>query len=404
MPKTSDSAIVSPDAAHRVGVHRVDPMNAPAEQSRATVSADAVPTTMCAVHLTGHGGYAMLDYRTDVPTPSAGPGEVLIQVGAAGVNNTDVNTRIGWYSKSVTAGTNDGGDGFANDTTDDAAWTGSPLELPRIQGADCCGRILAVGSGVDATRIGERVVVRSMQGGRNPNEPMEPFTFGSECDGGFAQFTTARSHDALRVDSDWTDVELASLPCAYSTAEGMLHRANVAGGRVLITGASGGVGSALVQLAKRRGCEVVAVAGAAKFDQVRRLGADQLVARDADLLAELGAGSIDVALDVVAGPGFGALLDVLRIGGTYVTVGAIAGPIVELDVRTLYLHDLTLMGCTFQPDVVFENLVSYVEANEIRPLVAATYPLHQIAEAQRRFLRKEFVGKLVLIPPAIGPA
>lgn len=359
------------------------------------------PATMCAVHLIGHGGFEMLDYRTDVPTPSAGPGEVLIQVGAAGVNNTDVNTRIGWYSKTVTAGTNDGGDGFENDTAADAAWTGEPLALPRIQGADCCGRIVAVGSGVDDSRIGERVMVRSMQGGHNPDEPMEPFTFGSECDGGFAQYTTARSGDALAVECDWTDVELASLPCAYSTAEGMLHRANVDGGKVLITGASGGVGSALIQLAKRRGCEVVAVAGEAKFDQLHALGADQLIARDADLVAELGAGSIDVALDVVAGPGFGALLDVLRIGGTYVTVGAIAGPIVELDVRTLYLRDLTLIGCTFQPDVVFENLITYVEAGEIRPLVSATYPLAEIAAAQKAFLRKEFVGKLVLIPPAV---
>jgi len=322
------------------------------------MTAAEIPNTMCAVHLVGHGGYEMLEYRTDVPTPKPGSGEVLIQVGAAGVNNTDVNTRIGWYSKSIDSGTNDGGEGFETDTAADAAWTGEPLHLPRVQGADCCGRIVGVGDGVDASRLGERVMVRSMQGGHNPDEPMEPFTFGSECDGGFAQFTTARSQDALAVESDWTDVELASLPCAYSTAEGMLHRAQVEGGRVLITGASGGVGSALIQLAKRRGCEVIAVAGEAKFEQLAALGADRL-----------GAGSIDVALDVVAGPAFGSLLDVVRIGGTYVTVGAIAGPIVELDVRTLYLHDLTLIGCTFQPDVVFENIVR---------------------------------GKLVLIPPHVG--
>jgi len=382
------------------------PMNAQAEGHTAatppTTSPAAIPTTMCAVHLVGHGGYDMLKYRTDVPTPQPKAGEVLIQVGAAGVNNTDVNTRIGWYSKSVSQGTNDGGDGFEADTAADAAWTGEPLHLPRIQGADCCGRIVGVGAGVAAARIGERVIVRSMQGGHNPAEPMEPFTFGSECDGGFAQYATARSTDALAVESDWTDIELASLPCAYSTAEGMLHRAKVEGGRVLITGASGGVGSALIQLTKRRGCEVVAVAGAAKFEQLAALGADRLVARDADLLAELGSGSVDVVLDVVAGPAFGSMLDVLRIGGTYVTVGAIAGPIVELDVRTLYLRDLTLIGCTFQPDVVFENLVRYVEAGELRPLVSATFPLNEIAEAQKTFLRKEFVGKLVLLPPRVG--
>ena len=84
----------------------------------------------------------------------------------------------------------------------------------------------------------------------------------------------------------------------------------------------------------------------------------------------------------------------------YVTSGAIAGPLVELDVRTLYLKDLTFFGCTYQDDAVFENLVLYIERGEIRPLVARSYPLRNIAEAQQDFLAKRFTGKLVLIPPA----
>jgi NADPH:quinone reductase-like Zn-dependent oxidoreductase len=92
------------------------------------------------------------------------------------------------------------------------------------------------------------------------------------------------------------------------------------------------------------------------------------------------------------------LLDVLKTGGRYVCAGAIAGPIVEFDVRTLYLKDLTLIGCTFQDDIVFENLIRYIEGGEIRPVVAKTYPLKDIAAAQKDFLAKKFVGKIVLLP------
>ena len=358
---------------------------------------------MHAVHLTGHGGFEKLVYRTDVPVPSPGAGEVLIRVGAAGVNNTDINTRIGWYSKSVTSDTGDGGsDGFTDNVDDDGGWAGEPLRFPRIQGADVAGEIVAVGDGVGADRIGERVLNRTMQSRATPENPVSCITLGSEQDGGFAQFMVNSSKDALAISSSLTDAELASFPCAYSTAEGLLHRANVqAGQRVLVTGASGGVGSAAVQLCKRRGAEIVAVAGATKLVAMRELGADVAVARDADLLAEVGERTCDVVIDVVAGPGFEALLDILKPGGTYATAGAIAGPIVDLDVRTLYLKDLTMIGCTFQPDIVMENLVRYIEAGEITPLVAETFPLDQIQAAQERFLTKSFVGKLVLVPPAI---
>jgi NADPH:quinone reductase-like Zn-dependent oxidoreductase len=130
------------------------------------------------------------------------------------------------------------------------------------------------------------------------------------------------------------------------------------------------------------------------------LGVDRVVDRGADLVAELGRGSVDLVVDLVAGPDWPQLMDVLRVGGRYVTSGAIAGPLVELDVRALYLKDLTLFGCTYQDDEVFENLVGYIERGEIRPLVARTYPLSDIGEAQRDFLAKRFTGKLVLVPPA----
>ena len=359
-----------------------------------------IPKTMAAVQLVGHGGLDRLRYREDVPVPVPGAGEVLIRITAAGINNTDVNTRIGWYSKTVKDGTGSGAAAGIEDVdTADATWSGTPMAFPRIQGADCCGRIVAVGGDVDERRIGERVIVRSMFPSRVEHRLWECRTFGSECDGAFAQYACAPARETYAVSCGWTDAELASIPCAYSTAENMLHRAAVGAERVLVTGASGGVGSAAIQLAKRRGAHVVAVASAWKADALRALGADAVLDRDADLVAALGRETVDVVVDLVAGDGWPALLDVLRRGGRYATAGAIAGPLVELDVRTLYLKDLTLIGCTFQEDVVFENLVRYVETDEIRPVVARTFPLREIRKAQEAFLAKRFTGKLVLIPP-----
>jgi NADPH:quinone reductase-like Zn-dependent oxidoreductase len=360
-----------------------------------------LPTTMTAVYLTGHGGFEKLEYRDDVPVPTPGANEVVLRVGAAGVNNTDVNTRIGWYSKSVTSGTGAGGDqGYDENVIDDGGWAGEGLQFPRIQGADAAGTIVAVGSAVDSGRLGQRVLVRSMQTAGTRDDATALITMGSEMDGGFAQYCCVASSEAFEIQSNLTDVELASFPCAYSTAEGMLHRVGLADGEtVLITGASGGVGSAAIQLAKRRGATVIAVASQSKWDDLSALGVDRLLDRDADVESALGKDSIDVVVDVVAGPTWPALLEVLRRQGRYVCAGAIAGPIVELDVRTLYLKDLTLLGSTYQPREVFENLVAYIERSEIVPIVAATYPLADIVRAQEDFLAKSFAGKLVLIPP-----
>ena len=259
-----------------------------------------IPKTMNAMLTTGHGGLEVLQYSASVPTPNARPGEVLIKVAAAGVNNTDVNTRIGWYSKSVDGDTNAGGaDGFDDVDTDDAAWNGRALQFPLIQGADCCGHIVAVGDGVDPARIGERVITRTMQFDPEDTRPFACWTMGSECNGAFADYVAIRDSETFRVDCDWSDAELASLPCAYSTAEGMLHRAQVGAETVLITGASGGVGSAAIQLAKRRGAKIIALSSKAKHAEVLGFGADQVLDRNADLAKELGTETVDVAIDLV---------------------------------------------------------------------------------------------------------
>ena len=351
---------------------------------------EPVPQTMRAVELTGFGGFDKLEYRAARAVPTPGPGEVLIRVGGAGVNNTDINTRIGWYSKAVEGSTAAGGaSGFAE--AEGEGWSGAQFSFPRIQGIDAAGRIVAVGAGVDRARIGQRVLVEPAL--RNPDGTVD--FFGSERDGGFAEYALAPSAHAYAIESALSDVELASFPCAYSTAENLLHRSRIgARERVLVTGASGGVGSAAVQLAKRRGAEVTALAGISKQQAVRGLGADRVLDRHAPLELD----SYDAVIDVVGGTGFGGLLQALRPGGRYATSGAIAGPIVELDLRTLYLKDLTLYGCTVLDEGVFANLIGYIERGEVRPVVCATFPLEKIEAAQRVFMEKRHVGKIVLVP------
>ena len=354
---------------------------------------------MHAVVLIGHGGPDKLVYRRDVPVPVAGPADVVIAVRAAGVNNTDINTRVGWYSSSFSGATADAP--AANDPApEDGSWAGTGIAFPRIQGADVCGVIVEVGDGVSPARIGERVIVqgclRSLR--RDGRDPW----LGSELDGGFAQFVRAPSADTWQVESDLSDAQLAAVPCSYATAENLLHRSGVrAGDRVLVTGASGGVGSAAIPLARRRGAEVIAVAGADKAAAVKALGAGLVVPRGTDLEETIGRERVDVVIDLVGGPRWPELLAVLKPRGRYAVSGAIGGPHVELDLRTLYLKDLTLLGCTSQDDAVFENLVGYLERGEIVPLVAATYPLAEIAQAQRDFEAKRHVGKLVLMIPTL---
>ncbi len=345
---------------------------------------------MRAVRLTGLGSFDKLEMRTDVPVPKLGVGDVLVKIAAAGVNNTDINTRIGWYSKAVAQAT--GGDGIAG--AGDDGWSGAAFRFPRIQGADACGHIVDVGAAIDTARIGERVLVEPVFRGA---EPAAAIYFGSEVDGAFADYARVPSVHAHRIDSRLTDAELASFPCAYSAAENMLARiALVAGERILITGASGGVGSAAVQLAKRRGAEVTAIARADKADAVRVLGADRVVDRDHDFAAESLEPTYDAAVDVVGGAQFASILKCLKPGGRYAVAGAISGPIVDLDLRTLYLKDLRLFGCTVLTPDVFPDLVGYIERGEINPLVAATYPLAEIVAAQQLFLSKQHVGKIVL--------
>lgn len=358
-----------------------------------------LPSTMRAMVTMGHGDMDQLVLHTDWPRPDPGPGEVLIRVRACGLNNTDINTRVGWYSKTVTEATS--GSGYDEVGEEDPSWGGAPIQFPRIQGADACGEIVAVGAGVDPTRMGERVITDNWL--RDPDDLQnmnKTGYFGSERDGGYAEYTTMPSRNALAVRSDLTDAELATFSCSYSTAEGMLTRARVNDrDTVMVPGASGGVGGALVQLAKHRRARVIALASEAKHDDVRALGADVVLPRAPDNLRRaLGDDKITVVADVVGGPYWPTLIDVLERGGRYTCSGAIAGPMVELDLRTFYLRDLTFTGSTVIDLEVMPNLIRYIEEGAIRPALAATYPLEDLHAAQEAFIAKKHTGNIVVMP------
>ncbi len=351
----------------------------------------SISETMKGVQLVGHGGPEQLVWNEAIPVPEPEAGEVLVRVLAAGVNNTDINTRIGWYSSEVTGAT-----GNVGDEVIEAGGWGGALGFPRIQGSDLCGEVVALGDGVTGLKLGARVTCPTNQPIPTKEEPTKFEAIGSEYDGAFAEYCTLPAGQVFDVTaSPLSDVEIGVMPCAYGTAFNLLNRAGVTKkDHVLVTGASGGVGLAAVQLAKHLGAKVTAISSAAKAGAVRDAGADFLLDRG-DVP---GADSVSVVIDIVGGDGFAPLLDALKPGGRYATSGAIAGPIVQADLRVIYLKDLTIFGCTYTPRGVFAGLVDIINQGAVRPLVSKSYPLKDITRAQEEFASKRYPGKLVLIP------
>ena len=346
---------------------------------------------MKAVVTRGHGGFEMLDY-TEVPTPAPAADEVLLRVGACGLNNTDVWNREGRYGTD----------------RDPDARTGVGRALgrwPRIQGCDVVGRVAAVGSGVEPSRIRERVLCNFVMYGDPQVKLGFAGSLGSSRDGGYAEYMTLPAENACRVDDiALTDTELATFPCASITAEHMLDTAGITRGEmVVVTGASGGAGSALVQLAHARGAQTLAVTSTRWRDEVATLAPAHIVLRDQGEVYEqaitaLDGRAVDAVADVVGGPGFSDLLALLRPGGRYVTAGAIGGPVVPFDLRTLYLKKLTFHGVSIGYPKHFEAVLGCIRAGKLKPLLAAVFPLARFREAQELFVSKDFFGNIVVTP------
>lgn len=360
-----------------------------------------IPKTMRAFVLTGHGDLDKLVYHDNWPTPEAAPSEVLVKVSACGLNNTDVNTRTAWYSKSVSDETT--GAAFDGSDDEDATWGGAAITFPRVQGADVAGTVVAIGDECDPELIGRRVMIDTwLRDWQDPFNLDRCGYFGSEADGGFAEFTVVDARNVHPIDTELSDAELATFATSYMTAENMLNRAQViAGDIVLIPGASGGVGSALIQLANRRGARTVAMASVEKHDEVAQANPTALLPRapenlKAALREAIGQDTVTVVADVVGGRLWPQLINALSRGGRYTCAGAIAGPMVEMDLRTFYLRDLTFTGATIVPPGIFADLVSYIEKGEVKPLLAKSFPLKDLHAAQQSFIDKHHVGNIVV--------
>ncbi len=352
---------------------------------------NTIPSTMTGVQLVGHGGPDKLVWNEAIPVPEPGQGQVLVKVLAAGVNNTDINTRIGWYSADVTGSTDE-----VEDEDIEAGGWGGGLDFPRIQGGDLCGEIVAHGPGITAPPIGAHVTCQTNQPIPTDDAPTRFHAIGSEFDGAFAEYCVVDEDQLYDVSkSPLTDIEIGAMPCAWGTAWNLISRSSVkAGERVFVTGASGGVGLAAVAIATHLGAKVTAQASVSKADAVRDAGAIEVIDRG-EIPAEE---SFDVWIDVVGGSQWPAGIKALVPGGRLATSGAIAGPIVEADLRDIYLRDITIFGCSFQSLDTFSGLVELINRGAVRPLVSKTYPLKDIARAQKDFASKKYPGKLVLIP------
>ena len=329
-----------------------------------------------------HGGPDALEIRHDVHVRPLGPGEVRVRVTAAAVNNTDIWSREGAY-------------GTADEPDAIVGWKSEPLTFPLIQGLDVVGVVDEQHASASGEWLTRRVLVDPIAtyAGDFPDR-----IIGSELDGGFAQFMVCHEsqlHDV--TESPLTDPQLACLPTAYGTALGMINRAGcVAGERVLVTGASGGVGMAALQLLANRGCRVVAHTSATQRNVVAAQPVHAITVRGTEDLKHLD--DVDAVVDVVGGDEFGAFVDALRDGGRLVTAGAIAGPVVAFDIRRLYLRQRTLIGSTMHTPQDFAELAAVARSGGVEPIVAERFPLADVHAAQARFVARDFVGKLVIEP------
>ncbi|MEE6280576.1 zinc-binding dehydrogenase [Georgenia sunbinii] len=348
----------------------------------------SVPEQMTAVKIARHGGPEVLEVvRVPVPVPDVG--EVLVEVRAVALNNTDLWTRQGAY----------GAPGVPEAL---AGWRG-PVEFPRIQGADVAGVVAAVGPDRESRLVGRRVVIDPAIYDAEGPAANPVGLMGSERDGGHAEYVTAPVHHTHDVTaSPLSDAQLAALPTAYGTALGMIERGAVrAAETVLVTGASGGVGLALVQLARARGARVLAVSSGSKHEPVRRAGAHEVIDRAQNVVAQArvaSGGGVDVVLDVVAGDLVGDGLSLLREGGRWVVAGALGGHAVAFDVRRLYLHNARIIGSSMHTPAHFAQLMDIARQAQVYPVIARAYPLDEAAQAQEELGRRRHVGKIVMHP------
>jgi alcohol dehydrogenase len=337
---------------------------------------------MKAMVLREHGGPEKLKLEPDFPDPKAGPGDVVVRVRAASLNYHDVFTRRGM--------------------------PGIKVPMPAIMGLDVAGEIAEVGPEVTGWKLGDRVLV-------DPINRVEGGLMGETTHGGLAELCRARAHQLVRIPEGVAFADAAALPVAYGTALRMMYTNGhvAAGEKVMILGASGGVGVCCVQLAKAVGAEVVACAGSeAKAKRLRELGADKtinyvekdfvqeayaLYGKPARRGASAGNG-LDVVVNYTGGDTWVKSLRCLKVGGRLLTCGATAGFDPKEDIRFIWTFELKLLGSNgwMREDIL--KLLNMVQAGKLKVLIDKVYPLAEAREALRVIEDREVFGKIVVAP------
>lgn len=327
---------------------------------------------MKAVVIHEHGGLDKLSYE-DVPQPTPAADEVLVRVRAVALNYLDIFSRRGM--------------------------PGIKIPLPMITGGDIAGEVAEVGSDVSSWAIGDRVSVF-------PIDPVRRGMIGETMPGGLCEYLCVPERLLIPIPGALDDERAAALPVAYGTALRMLatRGAVKAGERVLVLGASGGVGTGCVQIAKMLGAEVIACAGTdEKAEQLTALGADAVINyREEDLVEacakRFGKRSIDVAVNFTGGDTWVSSLRTLKPQGRQLTCGATAGYDPTTDLRFIWTFELNVIGSNgWMPDDQ-RRLLELAANKEIDPVIDCVLPLAETAEGERRLEEREVFGKVIIRP------
>lgn len=337
---------------------------------------------MRAVVLREHGGNDKLQFEPDYPTPTAGAGDVVLRVRASSINYHDVFTRRGM--------------------------PGIKVPLPVIIGLDVAGEIVKIGPGVKDWSIGDRVLV-------DPINRVEGGLMGETIDGGLAEYCRARAHQLIRIPDGVSFEQAVALPVAYGTALRMMNTIGQikAGEKVLVLGASGGVGVCCVQLAKLSGAYVIACAG--NEDKARRLteiGADEIILYTRDDFMKTvferhgkpsrrrpeRSGGVDVVVNFTGGDTWVKSLRCLRLGGRLLTCGATAGFAPAEDIRFIWTFELQIRGSNGWEREDIIELFKLVESGELKVLIDKSYPLEQASAAVQAIEDRAVFGKVVVTP------
>ena len=339
-------------------------------------------------------------------TPTPGPGEVVVRVTATAKNNTDRKAREGLYPTRE-----------ANDVTSFAIGGTPTLTFPRIQGADVVGRVVAVGDGVAAERIGERGLLDfNLYPDERRDINLTPDYYGHGADGGFAEYIAVPADRFHAVENpDLADAELAAMGmCSYQTALHMLNAAGVtAGERVLVTGASGGVGTALIQLCRILGAIPYGLSTPDKARALLELGAEAVLDRSAmqdfaDQVRALTQGHpFDAVMDLVGGEMTDHFIDSMIFDMKRRTryprlsiAGASGGNLSEILWTRIYLYQVQIFGVSHGTRDEAEQLVAWIRSGQLKPVLHAAFKLSELHEAERYFVDRgsDFLGKIVIVP------